>query len=167
MRILAVDPGTKITGYAILEKQKKKFLLLKTGCLKFKNPKKTSILARLFIEIERLIKNFSPELIITERPFAHRFPERTSSLIQAQGVLLLLGGLFNLPVEEIHPSEIKKIITGNGKASKEDIKTWINTLIKTGILEIREENSLQGPYDVFDAVALGMGYLCSTRFQVS
>ncbi|RUM88561.1 MAG: crossover junction endodeoxyribonuclease RuvC [Thermodesulfatator sp.] len=148
MRILGVDPGSRVTGYGLIEAEKRKPQALSWGVLRPPQgnplPKR---LAFLYAELERLILTLSPEVLALEEVIPERFPRAALSLGQAQGVVLLLAARHGLPVYTYHPSVVKRILTGNGRAGKEEVAFMVQV-----------ELGLEGPLprDASDALALAL-----------
>ncbi|HIP75974.1 MAG TPA: crossover junction endodeoxyribonuclease RuvC, partial [Psychromonas hadalis] len=68
MKILGVDPGSRVTGFGLIEVQKLKFTYLSSGCIRTKG-ELTDRITTIFIEIDQLIKQYQPDIVVIERAF--------------------------------------------------------------------------------------------------
>ncbi len=152
MRILGIDPGTRISAYAIVEKNKNKFTLIHCGAVK--TPAKVkdhSIkLGYIYGKLDEVIREFTPEVLSIESAFYGKNAQSLVKLGRVQGVVLALAMQHKLPYKMFAPREIKKAITGYGNASKEQVAMMLQHFINKNI---HYETS-----DVSDAVAIAITY---------
>jgi crossover junction endodeoxyribonuclease RuvC len=152
-RVLGVDPGLNITGYAIVEAESMGPRVLEAGVIRPSLGRSTADLAQrlssLYTGIEEVITQFSPEVVVVEQLYAHYEHPRTAILMaHARGVILLAAGRHDLPVVSYNATHIKKTITGHGRASKEQMQ-------RTMQQELRLPK-LPEPPDVADALAAAL-----------
>ncbi len=129
MRILGLDPGSRVTGYGLVKAETKPQALA-WGVISL--PTRAPLaerLARLYQELCSLLEKLRPEVIALEEVIPERYPRAILSLGQAQGVVLLLAGQRGLPFFLYHPGEIKKALTGNGRAAKTQITYMVSQLL--------------------------------------
>ena len=148
MKILGIDPGTRNLGYCILEMGCEKNTLVEAGLLKFKK----TVLKEQILEMANgidliLEKNVIDEVAIEDIFFAHN-PKTTLKLAQFRGALCLKVLLSVGNYEEYTPLQVKKAITGHGKASKEQVAFMVKRL-----LNLRREIK---PFDITDAMAVAI-----------
>ena len=148
MKILGIDPGTRNLGYCILEMGVDKYSLVEAGLLKFKK----NVLKEQILEMANginliLEKNEIDEVAIEDIFFAHN-PKTTLKLAQFRGALCLKILLDVGNYEEYTALQVKKAITGNGKATKEQVAFMVKRL-----LNIRKEIR---PFDITDAMAVAI-----------
>lgn len=139
-RILGIDPGTTVMGFAIIESQGKETpKLVEMGQLKL--DKGRTHFERL-LDIHRfileLIKTHAPEELAIEAPFFGKNVQSMLKLGRAQGVVIAAALSCSLPVFEYAPREVKQAITGRGGAAKEQLAAMLMHLmgeLPTGLTE--------------------------------
>lgn len=165
-RILGIDPGLQISGYAVIERQNNKPLVLEAGIVRG-SPGRTKAdmatrLNNIYISLVELIEQFGPSVMAVEQLYAHYNHPRTAILMgHARGVILLSAGQKNIPVVSYNATRIKKTITGNGRASKEQMQYTI--MRELALPQLPE------PPDVADAMAAALChfYEQSPRLEIS
>lgn len=151
--MLGVDPGLRVTGYAVLEERARGPYICEAGIIRTNDADATNVAQRvrcLYDGIVEVLDQFQPDAMALEQLFSHYKHPRTAILMgHARGVLLLAAAQRDVPVTNYPASRIKKTITGNGRASKEQMQHAI----------LRQLNlpQLPEPHDVADALA---GALC-------
>jgi crossover junction endodeoxyribonuclease RuvC len=153
VRILGVDPGLLITGYAVIEAGERTPRVLEAGVLRGANGRSKADLAfrlrYLYDGIVEIIQQFGPKVMVVEQLYAHYAHQRTAILMgHARGAILLAGAQHSLAVRSYNATAIKKTITGSGRASKEQVQRAIQ----------RELNleKVPEPPDVADALAVAL-----------
>jgi len=129
-RILGVDPGTTITGYAVIEQvSNDKVVLVSLGYIELnKLSSHYEKLKRIHERLTSIIESFLPDELAVEAPF---FGENVQSMLKlgrAQGAAIVAAMLKGIPVFEYSPRKVKLAITGNGNASKEQVATILQKL---------------------------------------
>ena len=156
MRIVGIDPGLRITGYACVELPpgSSEPSLIEAGVVRLKPT--DSVIARLRAlheELGALLDELQPGRVAVEEVFAHVKHVRTAIVMgHGRGVVLLSAALRDLPVDEFAPAEIKKALTGRGQASKEQMQRAV--MHQFGLRALPE------PPDVADAIAIAA---CAAR----
>ena len=136
--ILGIDPGTTIMGYGILKVNGNNAELLAMGVLDLKKfSDHYAKLQRIFTRTLSLIDEFKPDCLAIEAPFFGKNVQSMLKLGRAQGVAMSAALYRNLPITEYAPLKIKMAITGNGKASKEQVADMLRRFLK-----IKEEQML-------------------------
>ncbi|KKQ35888.1 MAG: Crossover junction endodeoxyribonuclease RuvC [Candidatus Nomurabacteria bacterium GW2011_GWB1_37_5] len=159
MRILSIDPGYERVGIAIIEKENKssKEILLFSEC--FKTSPKLKLSERIFIigqNIESIIKKWKPDALAIETLFMTTNQKTVMGVSEARGVIIYEGQKSGLQICEYTPLQIKIAVTGYGKATKEQVLTMVQKLIK-----ISNKKTLD---DEIDAIAVGLTYFAQERF---
>jgi crossover junction endodeoxyribonuclease RuvC len=158
MKILGIDPGLQVCGYACVDTSSPKVDLVEAGV--FRTTGKPAIenrLNQIAGDIDALLAKFEPEVVAVEQLYSHYAHPRTAILMgHARGVILQRCSAAGIEVKSFVATRIKKCITGSGHASKEQIQKTIKT-----ILALKE---LPKPPDVADAVAVA---LCCANSQKS
>lgn len=148
MVILGIDPGTTSIGYSILECENQPRLLT-ADLFTIKASVAHKRLEELHHGITSLVKKWHPDTAALERLFFANNAKTAFSVAEARGAALLTTTLAGLTVYEYTPLEIKKTITGDGRADKLQIKKMLHlTLPQTAQLRARD--------DVFDAIAIAL-----------
>jgi crossover junction endodeoxyribonuclease RuvC len=163
VRILGVDPGLQVTGYAVLETRPRGPHVCETGIIRTTEGKRTTDVARrvrcLYDGIVEVLEQFHPAVMVVEQLFAHYQHPRTAILMaHARGVLLLAGAQHDLEVISYTAPRIKKTITGHGRASKEQMQ--LTMLRELGLPRLPD------PPDVADALAVALCHYYAQRLPV-
>ena len=129
--ILGIDPGTTIMGFGLIRVVSKKMELIQMSELNLVKYKDHYLKLKLVFErtIE-LIDNYKPDEIAIEAPFFGKNVQSMLKLGRAQGVAMIAGLSREIPITEYSPKKIKKSITGNGNASKEQVAKMLQNLLK-------------------------------------
>ena len=109
----------------------------------------------IFDGVTELIARHQPDALAVESIFYARNVRTTVTLGHARGVLLLAGARAGVIIHEYPPAEIKKAITGNGGATKEQVQFMVKTLLRL--------KSVPSPNDAADGVAAALTCLLSAR----
>ena len=152
-RILGLDPGLQVTGYAVLESRLSSPRICEAGIVRGAEGREPTDMAQrlrhLYDGIVEVLDQFRPCVVVVEQLFAHYEHPRTAILMaHARGVLFLAAGQRGLPVVSYNATRIKKTITGNGRASKEQMQRTIQR--ELGLAKLPE------PPDVADALAAAL-----------
>ena len=150
MRILGIDPGLQVCGYACLEMGEDKEKLIEAGVIRIASDsaieQKLNILAE---DTQSLLESFKPDVVAVEELYSHYAHPRTAILMgHARGVILQKCAQATIEVRSFSATRIKKSLTGNGRASKEQVQKTIQTILS--LPQIPEPN------DVADAIAAAM-----------
>jgi len=129
IRIIGVDPGSRSTGYGIVDTSGTRLLHIASGFVQASTGDWSCRLRRIFEELGTIIDTHAPHELVIEKVFMHRNPSSALKLGQARGVAILAGSLRSLPVHEYSPNEIKQAVTGKGHASKEQIQYMTKVLL--------------------------------------
>ncbi len=127
--IIGVDPGTSVTGYAIITNEDVPQLVV-SGIIdlrKISNPHEK--LKTIFSVLYQLIGEFKPDEFSIEAPFYGKNVQSMLKLGRAQGVALTCGMIRGLETHEYSPRKIKQSVTGNGNSSKEQLKAMLSQMM--------------------------------------
>lgn len=128
-RILGIDPGTNVMGFALLDVNGKKSEVVTLGVVKMaKLPTHLDKLAHIFQSVNELITNYSPNVLAIEEPFYGKNPQSMLKLGRAQGVVMTAAIQKQMPVFEYTPRRVKQAVTGVGSASKEQVAAMLSTI---------------------------------------
>ncbi len=150
MRVLGIDPGLQVCGYACLESDGDKGRLVEAGVLRTSGDSALEAkLNQIAEDMECLLGKFGPQIVAVEQLYSHYTHPRTAILMgHARGVILQKCAQSSVEVRSFSATRIKKSITGNGRASKEQMQRTIQTLLS--LPELPE------PSDVADAIAAAL-----------
>lgn len=129
--IIGIDPGTTVMGYAVIKVTGKKMEVVVLGVLELKKLDDHYIkLRKIFERISQLVDTYSPDEMAIEAPFFGKNVQSMLKLGRAQGVAMAAALTRNIPIFEYAPLRIKQAITGNGAASKEQVATMLQHMLK-------------------------------------
>lgn len=130
MRILGVDPGLRKTGFGVIEINGAKLRYIASGTIVI--PTKLPLAQRLgviFDNLREVAADTKPDQAALEKVFLNTNPASTLLLGQARGAALCALAISQLNVEEYTALQIKKAVTGTGRASKDQIKVMVRQLL--------------------------------------
>jgi len=135
-KILGVDPGTNILGYAILEIKDKQLHVQDIGVLKLKSfENHQTKLKEIFLQLQEIIEAYLPQYMAIEAPFYGKNVQSMLKLGRAQGVAMAAGMTMGLDIMEYSPKKIKQAITGNGNAAKEQVAAMLDNMLDFTVKE--------------------------------
>lgn len=144
---LGIDPGSRRTGYAVLSRKGTRYEALTMGVLRAEQfEDHARRLQFLFEEVQALVKQYKPHFCAIETPVYGKDPLAMLKLGRAQAACILALTNGGLEVAEYYPKAVKKSITGNGNAAKEQVAYMLARLLNLG------EETL--PADATDALAV-------------
>ena len=129
--ILGIDPGTSVMGYGLVKEVKKQVEMINLGVVKLDHLDDHPLkLQRIFEKTVALIDQYHPDCLAIEAPFYGKNLQVMLKLGRAQGVAMAAALSRNIPIFEYAPRKIKQSITGNGNATKEQVASMLQTLLK-------------------------------------
>jgi crossover junction endodeoxyribonuclease RuvC len=148
MRILGIDPGTRVTGYGIVEKQGNRLIHVDNGAIyTHSNNELAARLKTIHDELCRIITEYSPETAAVEQIFVAKNALSALKLGHARGAALLAAVNHHLPVFEYTALQVKKAVVGYGNAAKCQVQQMVRILMN--LPEIAQE-------DASDALAVAI-----------
>lgn len=148
-RILGIDPGTNILGYAVVETSASEVRVVEIGVVTMTHlESQQEKLQIIFERIQRIIQVHRPQEMAIEAPFFGKNVQSMLKLGRAQGVAIAAAMTSQVPIEEYSPKKIKQSVTGNGNASKEQVAAMLQQILK---VELKEKY-----FDATDALATAM-----------
>jgi len=167
MRILGIDPGLGATGYGVIEDPStslgmvrgmvslpnhRGFKVVEAGVIRTRtNTPIQERINKIFDEIAGIIKEYEPSVLVLEKIYSHYKHPTTAILMgHARAMACLVCGKFDIKLVNYPSTRIKKVITGNGHASKVQVQRMVQTILK---LKDPPE-----PVDVSDALAMALCY---------
>lgn len=158
MRILGIDPGFAIVGYAVLDYNGNKFTPVDYGAITTKAGEKLSDRLRsIYEDVNILIERFSPDTMAIEELFFNTNVKTAISVAQGRGVIILAAAARGIDVHEYTPLQVKQAVCGYGRAEKMQIQRMVKSLLNL--------NAVPKPDDVADALAIAICHAHSARYQ--
>ena len=153
--ILGVDPGLTRCGYGVIDTSKNEAVAFGMfQSLPSSDPRdRVGAIAQ---DLKQLVQTHKPEMIALERVFAQANLRSVMGVAQVSGALMSIAYEANIPLQFFTPSEVKAAVTGNGRATKDQV-----ALMVTRILKLSETPK---PADVADALAVA---LCASKRGLS
>lgn len=156
MIILWLDPGTAITGFALLEKEWKKIRILEYGVITtLPGTAFSDRLVQIATDLSQILDTYNPTVCWIERLFFLRNVTNGIDVAQARWVLVYNLAIRGIPMIEFTPLQVKQGIAGNGFAKKPQVQKALKMVL--GLSEIPK------PDDAADALAIA--YLTSLKYN--
>ena len=148
MIVLGIDPGLQVCGYAVVDADSEK--LIEAGIFRTDVSKELAgRLSQIAEDIDAILERFAPEVVAVEELYSHYKHPKTAILMgHARGVILQRAACADAEVRSFAATKIKKSLTGNGRASKEQMQRTVQSVL--GLAAPPE------PADVADATAVAM-----------
>ncbi len=152
-RVLGVDPGLQITGYGVVEVGSRGPVVCEAGVIRSSETRVGADMAprvlALYNGIVEVVDQFRPQAVAVEQLYAHYAHPRTAILMaHARGVIFLAAAQRGVPVISYYATRIKKTVTGNGRAPKDQVQRAVQR--ELGLAALPE------PPDVADALAAAL-----------
>lgn len=129
--ILGIDPGTTVMGYGIIRCTDNKAAMMAMGVLELQKYDNHYLkLQKIFERVVQLVDSYHPDELAIEAPFYGKNVQSMLKLGRAQGVAMAAALSRSLPIFEYAPLRIKQAITGNGRASKEQVAMLLQNMLK-------------------------------------
>ncbi|MFT5503929.1 MAG: crossover junction endodeoxyribonuclease RuvC [Gammaproteobacteria bacterium] len=129
MIILGIDPGSRITGYGLVDNQPDRIRYVDSGHIKIAGDSLPERLGYIFSAVEEIVDSFKPEQMGIETVFMNRNADSALKLGQARGAAICAGYRGGLEIAEYAPREVKLAIVGTGAASKEQVQHMVIRLL--------------------------------------
>jgi crossover junction endodeoxyribonuclease RuvC len=154
-RILGIDPGSRVTGYGIIDSDGRRSRHVASGCIRTAKGEFSDRLGQIFAGIRELIAAEEPDQVAIEQVFLAKNASSALKLGHARGAAITAVVTAGLPVAEYSPREVKQALVGNGGAEKEQVQHMVRVLL-----------SLQGELGLDQSDALGIA-LCHAHTSSS
>lgn len=155
-KVIGIDPGTKITGWGIIEEAQNKHSVIAFGAIT--PPAKLEGHLRylyIFEEIECILQSYEVDALSIETQYVDKNVQSAIKLGMARGIIVLAALRLKVPVFEYAPTKIKQAVTGKGSASKAQVGSMIKIM-----LNLRE---VPEPEDIPDALAAAICHIHYSR----
>ncbi len=159
--ILGIDPGLNTTGYGILDVASGAPTLVEGGVIRSKrNDRLEQRLNSIHAGLNDVLKSFKLQSVAIEKLYSHYERPTTAIMMgHARGVLCLAAGQHQLPIHSYAATQVKKMLTGNGRAPKAQVQMAISRVLNL--------NEIPEPPDVADALAIAMCHFYLSRRPAS
>jgi crossover junction endodeoxyribonuclease RuvC len=132
-RILGIDPGLRITGFGVLDRNGQKLSYVASG--RIRTPAAAGLDRRIKVILDGLaevINEYRPAQVVIEKVFVNVNPNSTLLLGQARGTAICAAVMHDLPVAEYTALQVKQAVVGNGHAQKRQVQEMVRRLLKLG-----------------------------------
>ncbi|TFH86147.1 crossover junction endodeoxyribonuclease RuvC [Billgrantia azerbaijanica] len=129
MLILGIDPGSRITGYGVLDVASATPRYVASGCIRIQAEDLAQKLAQVYAGIGELIAVHGPAEFAIEQVFMSKNADSALKLGQARGTAIVCAANHGLPVSEYGPRQIKQAVTGNGSADKAQVQHMVAAIL--------------------------------------
>lgn len=148
MRVLGIDPGSRITGYGIIEKIGNRFTHVDNGAIFTDSHDEFALrLQKIYRGLTAVIEEYRPDAMAVEQVFLARNAQSALKLGQARGAAIVAGVNAILPVAEYTAMQVKQAVVGYGHAGKDQVQQMVKALL--GLPEIAQA-------DASDALAVAI-----------
>lgn len=131
MRILGIDPGSRSTGFGVIDIVGKDSVYIASGCIR--TPPAAALPCRLHIiaqDIFEIVSLYQPQVAAIEQVFVNVNPSSTLMLGQARGAAIAALTLKNLSVFEYSALQVKQAVVGKGKAAKQQVQHMVMQMLR-------------------------------------
>jgi len=142
MIILGIDPGSRITGYGLIDNHANRIEYLHSGSIKVSGDSLPQRLGHIYAAIDDVIRQYRPEHMSIENVFMSRNADSALKLGQARGAAICAAHQAGLEIAEYAAREVKQSIVGTGAASKEQVQHMVKRLL--GIQQVLQVDEADG-----------------------
>jgi crossover junction endodeoxyribonuclease RuvC len=128
-RILAIDPGSRITGFGILDVTNGKSIYINSGCIRLPDEALSVRLKYIFQNVSALLEEYQPNEFAIEEVFLAKNANSALKLGQARGAAIVAASLQELEVHEYAARRVKQSVVGNGNADKTQVQMMVQLLL--------------------------------------
>ena len=154
MKILGIDPGMAIVGYALIEiKHGDKIELLTSGSIQTdKKLDDSKRLLEIYNDLSLIVEKYKPDCASIEELFFFKNQKTVIPVAEARGVILTVLEKYKVPIFNYTPMEVKQVLTGYGRAEKKEVEQMVKIALNTQELPKLD--------DTVDAIAIA---ICHSR----
>ena len=134
MRILGIDPGSRLTGFGCIDLIGNQLHHVAHGTIRLSNTSGKSVipleqrLLSIYQELSKVIQQYKPQVMAVEKVFFAKNAVSALKLGQARGAVILTGMIHGLKISEYSPSEVKQVVVGQGDADKDQVAKMVGLL---------------------------------------
>ena len=152
-RILGIDPGSRVTGYGVVESRRGDLIYIDSGCIRTGAGSLPQRLQVIFQSVHELSQQHQPDVMAIEQVFMHRNADSALKLGQARAAAMCAVFDLNLPIAEYAARQVKQSLVGRGGADKTQVQHMVRVLLNL---------SANPQMDASDALAVA---LCHAHHQ--
>lgn len=153
MKILGIDPGMAIVGYAMIGVEKNNIELLTSGSVQTdKKMDDSKRLLEIYNDLSLIVEKYQPDCASVEQLFFFRNQKTIIPVAEARGVILTVLEKYNIPTYSYTPMEVKQVLTGYGRAEKKEVEQMVQIALGNKKLPKLD--------DTVDAIAIA---ICHSR----
>ncbi len=157
MRVIGIDPGLAIVGYSIIDKINGENILFSSGSIQTdKSKTDASRLYEIESDMQTIIDKYKPNAASIEKLFYFKNQKTVIPVAEARGVILSVLEKNKIPIYEYTPIEVKQMITGYGRASKDEVAQIVKMSVKYKTMPKLD--------DTIDSIAIA---LCFSRNEIN
>lgn len=155
-KVLGIDPGYERLGIGIIEKDSTgKERLVFSTCIRTKKGEFSDRLLEIADQFEKILEKHKPNAVALETLFLTKNHKTVMHVAEVRGLLLYLARKSGSQIFEYSPTQVKSSLTGNGQATKIDVKKMLKLILPTDNLDKLD--------DELDAVAIALTALANIR----
>jgi len=159
IRVLGIDPGSRVTGYGLIETNGVRSRHLGSGCIRTISGDFPQRLGEIFNGVREVLAEWQPQEVAIEQVFVSRNASSALKLGQARGAAITAVVTLETPVFEYTPAAVKQGLVGNGRAEKEQVQHMVRVILgMQGKMSLDESDAL--------AIALCHAHSNATRRQI-
>ena len=133
MIVLGIDPGTRTAGFGVVEVEARTERALDYGSVDLPDAMDHTLrLQTIYARIIELVDEHHPDEAAVEVPFLGQNVQSLRKLVRVEATVMLAAMHRQIPVAQYAPAEVKKAVTGSGRAGKEQVAFMVQALLKTG-----------------------------------
>ncbi|MCK4283394.1 MAG: crossover junction endodeoxyribonuclease RuvC [Candidatus Brocadiae bacterium] len=148
MKVLGIDPGTRVCGYGVIECSGGEPHMLDYGVLQSRDASVSARLKTIYDGLVEVIERLGPDVAAVETAFFGKNVRSALRIGEGRGVALLAAASRGLTVAEYSPAEVKKAVVGTGRAGKWQVQQMVRVLLHIAAEEL--------PEDAADALAIAI-----------
>ncbi len=157
LTVLGIDPGLRVTGYAVIKLNGDGPEVCEAGVLRTHNSDPLEKrLKTIYDGLDAIISEFTPDVVSVEKLYSHyNHPQTAVIMGHARGTIFLCAANHRIPVESYASTRIKKSLTGSGRASKLQMQRSVRSVLHL--------KAIPEPADVADAIATALCHIEATK----
>lgn len=157
LTVLGIDPGLRVTGYAVIKLNGDGPEVCEAGVLRTHNSDPLEKrLKTIYDGLDAIISEFTPDVVSVEKLYSHyNHPQTAVIMGHARGTIFLCAANHQIPVESYASTRIKKSLTGSGRASKLQMQRSVRSVLHL--------KAIPEPADVADAIATALCHIEATK----
>lgn len=166
--VLGIDPGSRVTGYGVVDSVGGKVTYLASGCIRTSGESLAPKLGQIYDGVREIITQFKPDYFSIEEVFLSKNANSALKLGQARGAAIVAAVTNNIPVYEYSARQIKQAVVGYGNAQKAQVQAMVVNILKLdGFPQADAADALAGAichaYTISSLIGMSIGGLGKTK----